>query len=152
MFNKTNQFNTTTRRYQTPEVERLVTSADHQVYVLDVADRFGDHGLVGTAVVRQEGDTWVIDNVLLSCRVMGLSVETAILAQIRAAAAGHDVRRLVGEFIPTRKNAPCADFFQRHGFRADTEAGGAQRWVLDPRAERVESPAWISVKAAGASA
>jgi FkbH-like protein len=149
MFNKTNQFNTTTRRYQTPDVERLVASADHQVYVLDVADRFGEHGLVGTAVVRQEGDAWVIDNVLLSCRVMGLSVETAILAQIHAAAVGHDVRRLVGEFIPTRKNAPCADFFQRHGFRADADTGGTQRWVLDPGVERIESPSWITVKVAG---
>src|SRR5439155_16245999 len=48
MLNKTNQFNTTTRRYQTPEIERLVTSPDHRVYVLEVADRFGDHGLVGS--------------------------------------------------------------------------------------------------------
>jgi FkbH-like protein len=129
-----------------------VASADHHVYVLEVADRFGEHGLVGTAVVRQEGDTWVIDNVLLSCRVMGLSVETALLTHIHAATAGHDVRRLVGEFIPTRKNGPCADFFQRHGFRPEPETGGAQRWVLDPRVERIETPSWITVKATGTSA
>ena len=79
MFNKTNQFNTTTRRYQTPDVERFIASPAHQVYVLDVADRFGEHGLVGTAVVREEGEAWVIDNVLLSCRAMGLSVETSLL-------------------------------------------------------------------------
>jgi FkbH-like protein len=149
MFNKTNQFNTTTRRYQTPDVERLVTSADHQVYVLDVADRFGKHGLVGTAVVRNEGEAWIVDNVLLSCRVMGLSVETAILAQIAAAAAGLGVAQLVGEFIPTPKNGPCADFFERHGFRADGQDGSTQRWVLDLGAERIETPAWIAVTKTG---
>jgi FkbH-like protein len=152
MFNKTNQFNTTTRRYQTPDVERFVAAADHRVYVLDVADRFGEHGLVGTAVVRNEGEAWVIDNVLLSCRVMGLSVETALLAQICDDAKGRGVTRLVGEFIPTAKNGPCADFFGRHGFRADGEDGRTQRWTLDLQAGRVEAPAWIAVTATRASA
>jgi len=147
MFNKTNQFNTTTRRYQTPDVQRFVASTDRHVYVLDVADRFGDHGLVGAAVVREEGDAWVIDNVLLSCRVMGLSVETALLTEISDAAARRGVTRLAGEFIPTPKNAPCADFFGRHGFRADGEAGGTQRWVLDLDAGRIETPSWITATA-----
>jgi FkbH-like protein len=152
MFNKTNQFNTTTRRYQAPDVERLIGSPAHQVYVLDVADRFGDHGLVGTAVVRDEGDTWVIDNVLLSCRAMGLSVETALLKQIYDAARARDVTRLVGEFIPTPKNKPSADFYSRHGFQPAADAGSAQTWVLDPRTDRIETPAWIAVKPAGTSA
>ena len=149
MFNKTNQFNTTTRRYQTPDVERFIGSPTHQVYVLDVADRFGDHGLVGTAVVREEGDTWVIDNVLLSCRAMGLSVETALLQQIHDAARARDVTRLVGEFVPTPKNKPSADFYSRHGFRSAGDDGGAQTWVLDPRTDRIETPAWIAVTPAG---
>jgi FkbH-like protein len=152
MFNKTNQFNTTTRRYQTPDVERFLDSPVHQVYVLDVADRFGDHGLVGTAVVRETGDTWVIDNVLLSCRAMGLSVETALLKRIGDAARDRGVARLVGEFAPTAKNAPSADYFARHGFRADGDADGTQTWVLDPRVARIENPAWIAVTLTGADA
>jgi FkbH-like protein len=150
MFNKTNQFNTTTRRYQAPDVERFLASPAHQVYVLDVADRFGDHGLVGTAVVREEGESWVIDNVLLSCRAMGLSVETTILKQIFDAARERGVSRLVGEFAPTAKNAPCADFYSRHGFRPDGDCGGTQAWLLDPRTDRIEDPAWIAVTVTGA--
>jgi FkbH-like protein len=150
MFNKTNQFNTTTRRYQTPDVERFVGSPEHQVYVLDVADRFGEHGLVGTAVVREEGDTWSIDNVLLSCRAMGLSVETVLLKRIHDAARGRGVRRLVGEFVPTAKNGPSADFFRRHGFRLEDDRDGAQAWVVDPGLAPLEDPAWISVKVTGA--
>jgi FkbH-like protein len=150
MFNKTNQFNTTTRRYQTPEVERFIGAPDRRVYVLDVADRFGEHGLVGAAVVRAEGDTWVIDNVLLSCRAMGLSVETVLLKQIHEAARGGQVSRLVGEFVPTAKNAPSADFYRRHGFRLDGDGAGSQAWTLDPRAEGIEAPPWIAVDASRA--
>ena len=149
MLNKTNQFNTTTRRYQTPEIERFVASPDHRVYVLEVADRFGEHGLVGSAIVRRERDAWRIDNVLLSCRVMGLSVETVLLKRIYDAARLHDAVRLVGEFIPTAKNGPTADFYRRHGFQLAGEVDGAQAWTLDPRVDRIEDPAWIAVKTTG---
>lgn len=150
MFNKTNQFNATTRRYQTPDLERFLASPAHHVYTLEVADRFGDHGLVGAAIVVEEPEAWRIDSVLLSCRAMGLSVETVLLKRISDAARAKGVPRLVGEFIPTKKNAPTADFYSRHGFRLDGETGGAQAWSLDPRTEHIDDPAWIAVKVGGA--
>jgi len=149
MFNKTNQFNATTRRYGAPEMARLVASPDHRVYVLEVADRFGEHGIVGAAIVREQRETWGIDSFLLSCRVMGLSVETVLLKRIYDAARVRAVARLVGEFVPTAKNGPTVDFYRRHGFRLDGDAGGTQAWILDPRADRIEDPAWIAVKVTG---
>jgi FkbH-like protein len=149
MFNKTNQFNATTRRYQTPDMERFLGSPGHHVYVLEVADRFGDHGLVGAAIVAEEAGAWRIDSVLLSCRAMGLSVETVLLKRIYDAARGQGVSRLVGEFIPTKKNGPTADFYGRHGFRLDGETNGTQAWSLDPGVDRIEDPAWIGVKVDG---
>jgi FkbH-like protein len=145
LFNKTNQFNTTTRRYQTADVTGFMGSAEHHVYVLRAADRFGDHGLVGTAVVRATGDTWWIEAFLLSCRIMGVSVETALLKRIVDDARSGNATRLVGEFVPTAKNGPAEDLYRRHGFRAALGAQAATRWELDPRVGRVESPTWISV-------
>jgi FkbH-like protein len=150
MFNKTNQFNATTRRYQTPDMERLLASAAHHVYVLEVADRFGDHGLVGAAIAVEEAEAWRIDSVLLSCRAMGLSAETVLLKRIYDAARAKNAPRLVGEFIPTKKNGPAADFYSRHGFQLDRESDGAQAWGLDPRTARIDDPAWIAVQVGGA--
>jgi FkbH-like protein len=115
------------------------------VYVLSVADRFGEHGLVGAAVVLEDGEDWVIDNALLSCRAMGLSVETVLLKEIADAARSRAAARLVGEFIPTPKNVPSADFYRRHGFTLEGDGVETQRWILDPRAGRIASPAWITV-------
>jgi FkbH-like protein len=150
MFNKTNQFNATTRRYQTPDMERFLASPTHHVYVLEVADRFGDHGLVGAAIAVEEPDAWRIDSVLLSCRAMGLSAETVLLKRIYDAALAKNAARLVGEFIPTKKNGPTADFYSRHGFRLDRESEGAQAWGLDPHTARIDDPAWIAVQVSGA--
>jgi FkbH-like protein len=149
MLNKTNQFNTTTRRYQAQEMTRFVASPDHRVYVLEMADRFGEHGIVGAAIVGEEGEAWCIDSFLLSCRVMGLSVETVLLKRIYDAARVREVPRLVGEFIRTARNGPTADFYRRHGFRLEGDANGAQAWILDPRVDRIEDPTWIAVKVTG---
>jgi FkbH-like protein len=113
-----------------------------------VADRFGDHGLVGTAVVRDEGTTWRIESFLLSCRVMGLSVETVLLKHIHDAARCREVRRLIGEFMPTAKNRPAEDLYPRHGFRPIDGADGCQAWELDPGVDGIERPGWIAVTGA----
>jgi FkbH-like protein len=144
LFNKTNQFNTTTRRYQAADVERFVRSDAHHVYVLRVTDRFGDHGLVGAAVVREEGATWRIDSLLLSCRVMGFSVETALLAHVEAAARARAVHRLIGDFLPTAKNRPAEDLYRRHGFRP-IESGVGSAWELDLGCAEIKTPTWIKV-------
>ena len=84
--------------------------------VVRVRDRFGDAGVVGLALARNEGDSCHIDSLLLSCRVIGRGIETALLAYLGEHALRTGARRLVGEFIATKKNAPCANFYTDHGF------------------------------------
>ena len=45
--NKTNQFNLTTKRYTRPQVERLVAAPGSWQGVFSLADRYGDHGIIG---------------------------------------------------------------------------------------------------------
>ncbi|MBF0561857.1 MAG: HAD-IIIC family phosphatase, partial [Alphaproteobacteria bacterium] len=49
LFQRTTQFNTTGRKFSPNELTALVASPTARVFALDVADRFGDHGLVGAA-------------------------------------------------------------------------------------------------------
>jgi FkbH-like protein len=116
LLGKTNQFNLTTRRHSAGDVEQMARQPGAQAWALRVRDRFGDAGVVGVVLCRAEGTDCVIDSFLLSCRVIGRSVESALLwfVATRAIAAGQ--RRLIGEYLPTKKNPPCADFFAREGF------------------------------------
>ena len=86
-----------------------------------VGDRFGDHGLVGVALLRVQPDAWEIDTFLLSCRVIGRSVETALLSAITADAERSGARAVEGSYIPTRKTAPASSFFKDHGFTCLSE-------------------------------
>src|SRR5882757_2878929 len=111
---KTNQLNLTTRRHSAAKIEEFASTG--QAWVIRVRDRFGDAGVVGLALAQNQGSSCYIDAFLLSCRVIGRGIETAFLAYIAECALETGAKRLVGEFIPTKKNAPCASFYPDHGF------------------------------------
>ena len=121
--NKTNQFNLTTQRRSEAEISALVESETHEVRAMRVRDRFGDYGIVGLAVMETGDTEWEVDSFLMSCRVLGRGVETALLSTIVDDAAAAGARRVRGRYLPTPKNGQVADFYERHGFEA-AEADG----------------------------
>ena len=145
LFNRTNQFNLTTKRYQAEDVARFMESDRYRLYELRAADRFGDHGLVGIALVDKQGTAWRIDSFLMSCRVMGLGIETALLARICSDAGRERVARLIGEYVQTGKNQMVKGLYAQHGFTLVTEGNGRQEWALDMAAAPVGKPSWINV-------
>ncbi len=115
---RTNQFNLTTRRYTEGEIRAFAGSSDAEVLFLQLKDRFGDLGIVGAAILKYAGGDGVIDSLLLSCRAIGRGAEHALLAACVRAVDRRGCRRLVGEYVPTAKNAQVADFYARSGFTA----------------------------------
>jgi FkbH-like protein len=113
---KTNQFNMTTRRYQEEQVRNFVKNGKHRVWSVRVEDKFGDNGITGVMIVKQEADTWMIDTFLLSCRVIGRGIEDAMLAYIIEQAKAEGIRTLIGEFVQSKKNAPAMEFYKKNGF------------------------------------
>lgn len=145
LFQRTNQFNLTTRRHQLGELAAFSTSADWVLYAVKVSDRFGDHGLVATALVRADPDAWKVDSLLMSCRVIGYGVETALIALIAQEAREAGAVALHGEFIPTKKNAPARDFYERHGFAAAESAPDHSRWTHDLTRSSLTVPDWVEL-------
>ncbi|HTZ37732.1 MAG TPA: HAD-IIIC family phosphatase [Stellaceae bacterium] len=146
LINKTNQFNLTTRRRTLDEVRALAASPDYRLYGLRVADRFGEYGLTGVIVAALSPDRrrWTLDTLLLSCRVLGRGVETALIGALAEDARGDGAAEFVGCFIPTAKNALAASFLADQGFTA----GGDGNWRLalaeappiPPHIERLVAP------------
>jgi FkbH-like protein len=150
LIGKTNQFNLTTRRHSEGEVKQLAEQSGSQAWALRVKDRFGDAGVVGIALCRSEGTLCVIDTFLLSCRVIGRSIETALLWHIAQKAKASGATYLIGEFIPTKKNAPCADFYPSHGFvmrdpqKSNIADTSGTLYELDLLAQAIKLPTWIT--------
>jgi FkbH-like protein len=139
LIQRTNQFNLTTRRYEAAELAAMSRDPDWRIYTARARDKFGDHGLVATALAHAEGPRWRIDSFLMSCRVIGYGVETALLAALSEDARAAGASTLLGEFVPTKKNAPAREFYALHGFAPD----GATGWVRSLADGPVDSARWI---------
>jgi FkbH-like protein len=145
---KTNQFNLTTRRHSSVEVEQFATLPGGLAVAVRVRDRFGDAGVVGLALATQEGDQCLIDSLLLSCRVIGRGIETALLAHVAEWAARMGSKWIVGEYIETKKNSPCASFYTEHGFERDAVSAGGKSifYRLDLTEQMPSTPSWLTLE------
>jgi len=142
---KTNQFNLTTQRYTEQQIAEMAKLPGWQVISLRVRDRYGEHGLVGVAVVHDDREACEIDTFLLSCRVIGRNVETALLSHVTQAAAGRGMKSVRGWFFPTKKNAPAKEFYAQHGFTLTSTSSAGSLWTLDLQTSRVECPEWVKL-------
>ena len=150
LVHKTNQFNLTSRRYSVADIQGFLQADDATAYVLRNRDALGDNGLVGVAVIKRDGPeeedfVWRLDTLLMSCRVLGRTVETGFLKYILQELRTKGRRSVIGEFIPTKKNAMVKDFYPRHGFVEAGEKDGASRWALDLTAYLAPDLPWLSV-------
>lgn len=143
---KTNQFNLTTRRYTEQEIEALAASPDRAVLSMRSLDRFGDNGLVGVAILHFQGEACVIDTFLLSCRVIGRTLESAFLALVAEHARHAGASRLQGWFLPTRKNTPAGDFYTSHGFICVAHRDEGSCWELELDSAELHVPPWVEVE------
>ncbi len=116
LINKTNQFNLTTLRKSASEVAALIADPAFKVVAWRVADRFGDYGLVGVAILEIGGEAADIETLLMSCRVLGRGVEEAVLAALADLTRRLGLRRLTGEYRRSAKNELVARLYPDHGF------------------------------------
>jgi FkbH-like protein len=133
LINKTNQFNLTTRRYTEEDV--LAVMEDRRAFGLQLrlVDRFGDNGIIAIVIGKMNGpEDLVIDTWLMSCRVLGRQVEPTTLNLIAETAKRLGARRLIGEYLPTKKNGMVKDHYAKLGFTVvKTGEDGSSRAVLD---------------------
>jgi FkbH-like protein len=145
---KTNQFNVTTCRYSEQQIQEFASTPGYCIYSVRVTDRFGDNGIVGVLITRRIGDVCEIDTFLLSCRVIGRTIETAVLGFLAEESKAEDVRLLRGWFIPTKKNAPVRNLYASHQFKLVKSRQGATLWHLDLSEGGIRCPQWIRLSIA----
>ncbi len=132
LLGKTNQFNLTTRRHGEAQIRAFMNDPDCVHWYLKLRDRFADHGLVSMMIARRDGNVMDIDTWLMSCRVIGRTVEAELLSHVSEAALRMGCSAIRGTYIPTAKNAMVKEIFAKFGFEnIQTEADGTTKWGYD---------------------
>jgi FkbH-like protein len=123
LINRTNQWNLCGSRTSFEEVLAWHESTASRLLIAAAADRFGDMGTVCVAVVTEDSRQAEIPLFVLSCRVFGYGVESAMLNEIsRRCGIGAQRSTLIGHFRATAQNHPGRNMYADHGFRRIDES------------------------------
>jgi FkbH-like protein len=128
LVHRTNQYNLTSRRHTEAELMALMTTAGVHTRFVRLRDRFADRGIVSVLIARELDDALDVDTWLMSCRVLGRTVEHALLAHVVDLAARLQKARIRGAYVPTAKNALVKDHYGRLGFTCVGEDASGSRW------------------------
>jgi len=155
LFNKTNQFNATTRRYTSEEITHFAGLPNVLTLQFRLLDRIGDNGLVSAMILRPTADEekmLEIDNWIMSCRVFGRRLEFEAMNIAVEAARQLGIKGFVADYIATPKNSVISALYPSLGFTAVSELkvpNGATRWFLN-LADYVAHQSYIARAGVGA--
>ncbi len=137
LFQKTNQFNTTGRRYSLAEFEDRLQAGD-QLYMATAQDQWTTYGIIGAVWVKDHR----IDHLILSCRVMGLGVEHAMVAAISQ--CSDTGLPLEAVWSPSGKNDACHTVWSSFRWHLDHLEDSSEIWT--PGSDTViECPSHIQI-------
>ncbi|MFI1395438.1 HAD-IIIC family phosphatase [Streptomyces sp. NPDC020681] len=128
---RTNRFNLTGTRLTGAQIQQLGADPDALVLAVRAADRFGDDGVVGAVFARRDGDRLLIENMVVSCRVLGRGIESAVLAGLLHAACDAGLSAVEALWRPAAANEAQRAFCPAHGFETVSgtrDDGGAIRY------------------------
>jgi FkbH-like protein len=132
---RTTQYNSTGAAYRPGGVSA----------VLELADRFGDDGLVGVAAVpAPDGPQWTAGLVAVSCRAGGRGALPVLLTGLARLARAAGADRLAVPCRLTERNVPVRLGLKQAGFGAVERTGDLVVFARDLAAEP-SYPDWVAV-------
>lgn len=115
---RSNQFNLRTIRYTESEIEEIARNDDFLTLYFCLKDKFGDHGLIGVMILEKKSkEELFIQEWLMSCRVLKRGMEEFIINKVIEIAGEEGYQKVIGEYIPTRKNEMVKNLYSDFGFK-----------------------------------
>lgn len=147
LINKSNQFHLTGVRLSEAELRALRRRDDHRLLGFRLADRFGDNGLVSAVVLRRAGNEAHVDVWVMSCRVLGRSLEEFVANAIHREARAWGCSTIVGRYVASQRNGLVSGLYARLGFAAIA----GEVWRTEVTAQEPRWATWVAETAAAGS-
>lgn len=72
---RTNQFNSNAIRLNENDIKNKINSKNYLIYQCNAADKFGEYGIIGMAIVEIQHDQNLVKSFIMSCRALGREIE-----------------------------------------------------------------------------
>ena len=143
--NKSNQFNLTTKRFSQSDIEKVAENKNYITLYGKLEDKFGDNGVVSVVIGRITGidrEELHLELWLMSCRVLKRDMEFAMMDALVEKARKQGIKKIIGYYYPTAKNAMVKDFYALQGFskQSEDEAGSSiWEYVVEENYQKKQS-------------
>lgn len=118
---RSNQFNLRTIRYTEEDIKRIAESDEFKTFSFNLKDKFGDYGLIAIIILKKEfasdKRSLFIDTFIMSCRVLKRTMENFIINELVSYARENNFEKIIGEYIPTKKNEIVKNLYKELGFK-----------------------------------
>lgn len=130
---RSNQFNLRTERYTDADIEAYANDPEVVDLSFTLEDKFGDNGLIAVVIMKkQDDDVLFVDTWFMSCRVLKRGMENFTLNTMVTAAQKIGCKKIIGEYLPTPKNAMVKEHYDGLGFTKLAEnEDGSKKYELD---------------------
>ncbi|GAA4319357.1 HAD-IIIC family phosphatase [Mucilaginibacter gynuensis] len=119
---RSNQFNLRTVRYTEEDLVNMSKDKNYFTYSYTLKDKYGDNGLIAFVVLKQIDETTLfVENWAMSCRVLKRGMELFTLDTIAEDAKLNGFTKIIGEYIPTKKNMMVKEHYPSLGFEPVSE-------------------------------
>ncbi len=78
MFSRTNQFNTSHKKYSILELKKINKDKSYKIFQVSLHDKFGNYGIISLVILKITNKEVVIRDLLQSCRVFKRYVEDVL--------------------------------------------------------------------------
>jgi FkbH-like protein len=136
LINKSNQFNLRTIRYTEGELTNMRLDKQYKLLVIKLSDKFEKYGIISCIILKKEGSDLFIDSWVMSCRVLKRGAEYLAFKNIIKAAEELGCNKIIGEYIPTKKNRIVKELYRDLGFEClesivRRKEEGAELYIYD---------------------
>ena len=148
--NKSNQFNLRTQRYSEGEISVMLKDSDTRCVYVSLSDKFSQYGVISCIILKRGNEEngfgpedCFIDNWCMSCRVLKRGVENFAFETVISIARQMGCKRIIGEYIRSKKNSMVEGFYARLGFEP-MDGGDRVLYSYDLKEDKKENTkTWI---------
>jgi len=129
--NRTNELNMNRSRYTETQISDILNNNVFSIYVVFLKDIYGDYGLIAEAIIDKNNapDEWIIQDICVSCRVMGRGIGSKIIEYIKKSAKEDKIKRIIGKITPESENYRIHSLFEHRGFNFLRDEGKTKIYV-----------------------
>ena len=131
LFLRSNQFNLTTKRYQKKDIINFIKNKNNYTLQADLSDKFGQNGIVSLLVGSFTKDTLIIENWVMSCRVLSRTLEQAILKKIIYDLKKININKIIGIYKHSSKNKIVINHYKNLKFIMQKKTKEKISWELN---------------------